>query len=108
MLVTLTNDFHGTSATVQVAPAGQQLSASQQRRVEKALCGMDDCLCGTLRGPQDSLPSGWLVSLEPLDSQHFDHCTYCAYWIGPESEYHVWRGFGPREGQTNRPWQERY
>ena len=48
------NSFHNTSVRVRVADEnsvsngnGQQtrLSRSQQRRVQKALCGMHDCMC---------------------------------------------------------------
>jgi hypothetical protein len=53
--VTLTNDFHGTSVTV-VVPADGLLSARQTRKVRQTLCGMNDCTCGGIRGPQSELP----------------------------------------------------
>lgn len=50
--VTLHNDYHNTEVTV-IPPANGHLSARQTRRVEKALCGMSDCTCGTIRGHQE-------------------------------------------------------
>ena len=43
--ITLTNDFHGTEATVRVK-GDRKLSRSQIRRVRKVLCGIDSCTCG--------------------------------------------------------------
>jgi hypothetical protein len=59
-IVTLKNDFHNTRVSVRVAEQGAILSPTQRRRVERALCGMADCECGTIRGDQD-LPEGWAV-----------------------------------------------
>ena len=39
------NDFHGTKASVRVGADGK-LSKGQVRRVRKALCGIDGCMCG--------------------------------------------------------------
>lgn len=52
MLVTLINDFHNTSATIRVDSFPHQLTDAQHRRVMRLLCGMSDCRCGTIRGPQ--------------------------------------------------------
>ena len=50
--VTLRNDFHNTTVDVRPSDAGR-LSASQVRRVRRELCGIHDCRCGVVRGPQD-------------------------------------------------------
>ena len=54
---TLKNDFHNTEVTVLVA-AGEPLSIHQERRVNAALCGISDCSCGAIRGPQEVTISG--------------------------------------------------
>ena len=61
MMITLSNDFHNTQATLRVIPEGDLLSPSQQRRAEKALCGMADCTCGVVRGEQPGIPDGWVI-----------------------------------------------
>lgn len=48
--VIISNDFHNTEVTLQVVE-GQLLSASQLRKID-TLCGMDECACGDIRGPQ--------------------------------------------------------
>lgn len=53
MLVTLKNDFHNTEVTVRVLRRSTHLTKYQMRRVNNALCGMADCCCGGIRGPQD-------------------------------------------------------
>lgn len=50
--ITLANDCHNTEAHIRVGDDGQ-VTASQVRRAERKLCGMDDCHCGTIRGEQD-------------------------------------------------------
>lgn len=58
-LVTLVNDFHGTSVNVraEVMCHGVHceiaLTDSQWSRVNRKLCGMSDCACGGLRGRQE-------------------------------------------------------
>lgn len=42
MLVTITNEFHNTSATVRVG----KMSAANAKRVAKKLCGVSGCTCG--------------------------------------------------------------
>jgi hypothetical protein len=47
----LRNDFHNSQ--VQINLRGQRhLSPSQAKRAHKQLCGMADCRCGGIRGPQ--------------------------------------------------------
>jgi hypothetical protein len=58
--VELKNDFHGTKTTIraevlshihhtaEVAPTARQLA-----RARKALCGIQGCDCGGIRGPQE-------------------------------------------------------
>ena len=47
------NDFHGTSYRFRFTVAGHHtLCESQVARARKRLCGMQDCSCGTVRGPQ--------------------------------------------------------
>ena len=75
--VELRNDFHNTSCCVRVpAAAGGILTHSQQRRAERALCGMADCLCGVLRGEQDGIPDGWMVDTYSSDQ----------WFIGPQGD----------------------
>ena len=50
--LTLKNDFHNTRATVIVKDG--YISAGSMRRARKKLCGMHDCCCGDIRGPQDA------------------------------------------------------
>jgi hypothetical protein len=55
MRVTLTNDFHHTTVTLNVNDESQELSPGQISRTRKALCGIDGCECGGVvgqRGPQ--------------------------------------------------------
>ncbi len=56
--ITLRNDFHQTEATV--IAIDNIVSARAMRRAENKLCGISDCRCGGLRGPQD-------ICLEPLN-----------------------------------------
>lgn len=58
MKLQLRNDFHNTTATV-YAPvtwhgyhAEFQLTESQSLRVSRKLCGIAECACGKIRGPQ--------------------------------------------------------
>jgi hypothetical protein len=63
---TLTNDFHNTHARVRCeghsCEPGEitiRPNLRQLRRVARELCGMSDCECGSIRGPQrtdDGLP----------------------------------------------------
>lgn len=58
-MIELENDFHNTFTKVR--PKDMMLSPWQVRKVEKALCGMDDCICGTISGGEyylDYLPDG--------------------------------------------------
>jgi hypothetical protein len=52
MRVTLRNDFHNTEINVNVTDPKGYLSVAQTRRVKDALCGITDCCCGDVRGPQ--------------------------------------------------------
>ena len=62
--ITLRNDFHDTE--VRAIPKWNEtgftgtLSASQVRRIKRELCGMDDCICGAIRGSQEvSIEEFW-------------------------------------------------
>ncbi len=44
-IITLANDFHGSSVRVRVDHTGL-ITPRQYRRADKALCGMSDCCCG--------------------------------------------------------------
>lgn len=44
-MITLTNDFHGTSVNLRPDGAGQ-LSVSQVARARRTLCGVKGCTCG--------------------------------------------------------------
>jgi len=51
MMITLKNNFHGTS--VNLRPRNGRLSPAQMRRARRELCGLSDCQCGGIRGPQE-------------------------------------------------------
>ena len=55
-MITLTNDFHGTSVRLR-ASLGDYLSDSQIKRAARVLCPAADCFCGhgelNTRGRQD-------------------------------------------------------
>jgi len=51
MMITLKNNFHGTS--VNLRPRNGRLSPAQMRRARRELCGLSDCKCGSIRGPQE-------------------------------------------------------
>jgi hypothetical protein len=63
MLITLTNDFHNTEVRIRVDRLPAALSERQTKRVIGALCGIPDCRCGIIRGPQEhdgrKLITGW-------------------------------------------------
>lgn len=44
MMITLTNDFHGTK--VVLVPQNGRLTARQVKRARNVLCGVADCRCG--------------------------------------------------------------
>ena len=52
MLVTITNDFHNTSARVRVG----EMTLANAKKVADKLCGVNGCTCGngplSTRGPQ--------------------------------------------------------
>ena len=49
----IVNQFHGTETRVR-AGLGEQVSLRTARRVQKALCGMEDCCCGDSAGARES------------------------------------------------------
>lgn len=49
MNITLRNEFHDTSCTVQPAPDGT-LSGYQVERARRKLCGVSGCVCGGIAG----------------------------------------------------------
>ena len=51
MMITLKNNFHGTS--VNLRPRNGRLSPAQMRRARRELCGLSDCQCGGIRGSQE-------------------------------------------------------
>lgn len=51
--LTLRNDFHNTEAIV-IAKNGI-ISHSSLKRARAKLCGMKNCCCGDIRGPQDMI-----------------------------------------------------
>jgi hypothetical protein len=52
MLITLTNSFHNSEVRIRVREFPHTITESQHRRIERALCGIDTCRCGTIRGHQ--------------------------------------------------------
>jgi hypothetical protein len=71
MKIQLHNDFHNTNVNIIVSEPNRygdyKLSDSQVRRIRKALCGMSDCGCGTVRDSRWSLNDcpGQVATLEP-------------------------------------------
>ena len=61
MIFTIRNDFHNTSVKVR-CDALQHIhneieispSVSQIKRIHRELCGMSDCTCGGICGPQSA------------------------------------------------------
>jgi hypothetical protein len=53
-MVWLRSDFHNATAQVRVPALPAILSVGQTRRTKKALCGIDTCCCGGIRGTQHS------------------------------------------------------
>lgn len=51
MIITLKNNFHGTE--VRLIPRNGRLSPAQMRRARRVLCGLSECKCGGIRGPQE-------------------------------------------------------
>jgi len=51
MKITLKNNFHNSEANLIVKDG--KISESAIIRAEKKLCGIKDCTCGGIRGPQD-------------------------------------------------------
>lgn len=75
--ITLSNDFHNTAVTVRVPIDEEypiQLSKSQTRRIENALCGMIECECGGVRGPQED-DDGKRIDLFGYEDHIGDWCT---------------------------------
>lgn len=56
--ITVTNDFHNTSATmrVRVAPIAHHviITQAQWERAMRKLCNIKECCCGQLRGAQET------------------------------------------------------
>jgi len=52
-MITLTNDFHGTSTQIR-AEVGDTLNETQVKRIERRLCpSYSSCGCTPIRGRQD-------------------------------------------------------
>lgn len=76
MTIKLTNNFHGTSANLRVNDLriAEELGSgtdyfctitdNQYKRAAKKLCGMKDCTCGVVRGPQNHNGSKLIVMRE--------------------------------------------
>lgn len=72
MLITLTNDFHGTEAAVRgdnMVGRGKALSAVTVRRTWRALCGIEGCTCGGVLGQRG--PQSW--SSRPVEINDLGH-----------------------------------
>ena len=55
-IITLTNNFHGTTATVRPIPERQGVGYISRRtvlRLRRALCGISGCMCGGQFGERD-------------------------------------------------------
>jgi hypothetical protein len=51
-MITLNNDFHGTSTNVRPDSRGY-ISARAWKSATDRLCGIAGCTCGGVRGPQE-------------------------------------------------------
>lgn len=68
-MIYLTNDFHGTSVRLRVSGPGHVITASQARRISRALCPRHQCTCGQVlntRGVQ-RWPDGTRMVLDYED-----------------------------------------
>lgn len=68
MKITITNTFHNSSVNVIVPNYPFQLTSTQVKRVEKNLCGIPNCRCGSM----------WSMSnteIEGSDRHHFEPLT---------------------------------
>jgi len=102
MLVSLKNDFHDTCVSVQI-PKDGKFSKSTSRRIDRALCGMADCSCGTIRGKQlieiDRNDAGlWQVS---KTHWRVDAANYVQEHIVWNNNYRYEWAFTAREGNTD-------
>lgn len=52
------NTFHNSTVTVLLPEEGGTLSLSQQRRVERALCGISGCRCGNMIKGENCIMDG--------------------------------------------------
>lgn len=51
--VTLVNDFHNTECNVVLSISENgtfKFTPAQSQKIDKTLCGISDCTCGTIRG----------------------------------------------------------
>ena len=69
--VEFNNDFHNTTAvgiaTITRTDTDEifaKISYPAARRIEKKLCGMSDCLCGTFRGKHQVQATGKRIYIE--------------------------------------------
>lgn len=78
-MVTIKNDFHGTTARVRAS----YLTPATVRRVRRTLCGSQDCVCGGPLGNRGSQmqPSGKATAV-----------------IEPQSDGTVWVGYSNHDG----------
>jgi len=52
---TLMNDFHSTEVYIRLADGQTMTSHYQALHIDRELCGIFGCGCGSVRGPQDDL-----------------------------------------------------
>jgi len=52
MTITLRNNFHNSEVRLRVERLPATLTRSQTTRAIRVLCGLVDCTCGAVRGPQ--------------------------------------------------------
>jgi hypothetical protein len=57
MMITMTNNYHGTSVRLRVKPWGR-LSLGQVARARRELCGVEGCTCGGSLGERGPQPGG--------------------------------------------------
>lgn len=72
-MITLTNPFHNTEATVRAEP-GEWLTKSQWKRAQQKLCGIDDCKCmwsDAAKDPTYRLESDGMGAVRILERRNY-------------------------------------
>jgi len=66
-MIMLRNEFHNSE--VRIRDLGKP-TRNQYRRVRRMLCGMSDCKCGIVRGPQTDRAREWWEEAQYHDASN--------------------------------------